>query len=205
MEADWIDVPTLKRRHKYYLRTGFYAFLAKNILKVVSILFGLIVLFIFLERWVIDMDIVFKSFFKNTPFHLVFVIFAISESLFGLIPPDFFIIWARKFEHAWLIVSTLACLSYFGGLFSYYIGKRIRQIKRLNLYLSEKFNGELKKIKRWGALFLVVAALFPLPYSTICIISGILKFPFNSFAWLGLTRILRFYIYAIVLFGLIKF
>lgn len=205
MEADWIDLPSLKRRHRYFLRSGFYIFLAKNILKVTSILLALILLFVVLERWVIDMDVVFKSFFKNTPFHLVFVIFTISESFFGLIPPDFFIIWAKNFDHVWLIISTLACLSYIGGLISYYIGSRIRRIKNLNNYLSKKFNDNLKKIKRWGGVFLVVAAMFPLPYSTICIISGILKYPLNSFMWLGLVRILRFYIYALVLFGLIRF
>lgn len=205
MEADWINIPTLKRRHRYFLRTGFYVFLARNVLKVTAILLALIVLFVVLERWVIDMDIVFKSFFKNTPFHLVFVIFTISESLFGLIPPDFFIIWAKNHEHVWLIVTTLAFLSYVGGIISYFIGHRIRQIHRLNAFLTEKFNDHLKKVKRWGALFLIVAAMFPLPYSTICIISGILKYPFKNFAWLGLVRILRFYVYALVLFGLIKF
>ncbi len=194
----------MKRRHNFYNRSGFYVYLAKNLIKVLLILIAVFVLFFVLEKWVIDFNDFFHSFFKNMSNELVLLLFAVSESLFGLIPPDFFIIWARKFSQPWLIITLLAFVSYLGGVVSYFIGRNVRKIKRLNCYLTEKFDTHFKKIKSWGALFIIVAALFPLPYSTICMLSGILKFPFKVFAFIGITRMLRFYFYALVLFGLIK-
>jgi len=199
-----IDIKILKRRHNYYNKSGFYGYLAKNIIKIIIILSISIAAFVILQKWVIDLDVVFSSFFKNMANELVFVLFTISESFLGLIPPDFFIIWARKFQYPWAIITLLAFLSYTGGIVSYFIGKRIRRINRLNCYLTAKFSDHFSKIKKWGALFIIVAALFPLPYSTICIVSGILKYPFKIFTIIGLSRITRFYLYALVLYGLLK-
>lgn len=198
------DIKLLKRRHNYYNKSGFYGYLAKNIFKILVILTLTIIVFIILQNWVIDFDTVFSSFFKNMTNELVITLFTVSESFLGLIPPDFFIIWSRKFQNPWSVVTLLAILSYIGGLISYYIGRRIRKINRLNCYLTAKFSNHFSKIKKWGSLFIIIAALFPLPYSTICIISGILKFPFKIFSIIGITRILRFYMYALVLFGLLK-
>lgn len=168
------------------------------------IIAALLFAFVILEKWVIDFDDIFESFFRNMTNASVFILFAVSESLFGLIPPDFFIIWARKFEHPWLIVTFLSVVSYLGGIVSYIIGRRVRQIKKLNEYLNRQFSDHFIKIKRWGSLFIIVAALFPLPYSTICMVSGVLKYPYKVFLLIGFSRILRFYLYALVLFGLIR-
>jgi len=204
MYANWLDFNTLRRRHRYYTRSGFYLFLAKNILKIAGILLILILVFLALEKWVIDLDKIFNSLFKNMSNGMVFMLFTLSESVFGLIPPDFFIIWSRKFANPWVVVSVLAILSYIGGLVSYHIGYQIRSIKKLNDYLSSKFQYHFTKIRRWGAVFIIVAALFPLPYSTVCIISGVLKFPIKIFLFLGIARIVRFFAYAMVLFGIIN-
>jgi membrane protein YqaA with SNARE-associated domain len=134
----------------------------------------------------------------------VFLLFAVSESLLGLIPPDFFILWSRKFLQPWLIITFLAFISYFGGIVSYQLGTVLRNIPRISNYINQKFTSHFKKIKRWGALFIIVAALFPLPYSTICMVSGILNYPFKVFVFLGLVRIIRFYFYGAILFGLLN-
>jgi membrane protein YqaA with SNARE-associated domain len=204
MYANWLDINTLKRRHRYYSRSGFYFFLAKNAIKVAAVLLLLILAFLALEKWVIDLDVLFHSLFKNMSNGMVFMLFTLSESLFGLIPPDFFIIWARKFLNPWVVVTVLAILSYTGGLVSYHIGYQIRSIKKLNDFLSEKFQYHFSKVRRWGAIFIIVSALFPLPYSTICMVSGVLKFPVKVFLLLGIARIIRFYAYALVLFGIIN-
>ncbi len=204
MYANRMNINTWKRRHRYYSRSGFYLFLAKNVLKIAAILLLVIMVFMGLEKWVVDLDRIFNSFFKNMSNGMVLMLFTLSESFFGLIPPDFFIIWARKFTNPWVVVSVLAILSYTGGLVSYHIGYRVGSIKRLNDYLNKKFQYHFTKIKRWGAVFIIVAALFPLPYSTICMISGMLRFPIRIFLWLGIARIVRFYTYALVLYGIIN-
>lgn len=198
------NINLLKRRHRYYSQSGFYGFLSKNVIKVILILLAVLLTFFVLEKWVIDLDRIFSSFFRNMSDVNVFILFAISESLFGLIPPDFFIIWTRKFSQPWLLITLLAIISYLGGIVSYLIGRKIRRIKILNCYIEQKFGDHFRKIKRWGSLFIIVAALFPLPYSTICMISGILRFPYKVFLLIGTTRLLRFYFYALVLLGLIS-
>jgi len=193
----------LRKTHRYFNRSGFYLFLLRNLLKVLAVLVIIVLAFIFLEKHVIDLQILFSSVFAQMSNPVVFGLFIFSESFLGLIPPDFFILWAQKFEMVWLIISVLAVLSYFGGIVSYYLGFKIRDVKRLNDYLNIKFRDHLKKIRRWGAFFIVVAALFPLPYSIICMLSGIMRYPFYVFIWFGLARIIRFYVYALVLFGVL--
>lgn len=199
-----LNINLLKRRHRHYSKSGFYGFLTKNVIKVVLILLLVLLAFFVLEKWVIDLVGVFRSFSENLSDLGVFILFAISESLFGLIPPDFFIIWSRKFSSPWVIVSLLALISYFGGIISYFIGIRVRKIRKLNRFIEVKFGDHFKKIKQWGSLFIITAALFPLPYSTVCIISGVLKFPLKVFLIIGVSRILRFYFYALILLGLIS-
>ncbi|MBI9067021.1 MAG: hypothetical protein JEZ09_06995 [Salinivirgaceae bacterium] len=204
MFLQYVDINALKRKHRYYYRSGFYWFLTKNILKIIGILLLIIALFLVLEKWVVDKDKLFSKLFHNLNNAQVFALFVVSESFFGLIPPDFFIIWGRKFDHPWQIVTLLGFISYGGGIISYKIGLLIRSIKKLNVFLTKKFKQNFRKVRRWGSVFIVVAALFPLPYSTICMLSGILKYPFKIFLYIGLIRVLRFYLYALVLYGLLK-
>jgi membrane protein YqaA with SNARE-associated domain len=204
MFANWLNIKDLKRKHNFYSKTGFYAFLAKNILIILTISAAIFLLFIIIENRIINLDKIFNSVFGNTNKYLVLTVFSISESFLGLIPPDFFIIWSKQFYNSWAIITILAVISYSGGIVSYKIGLLIRKNRKLNNYLTLKLSDNFKKIKKWGAVFIIVAALFPLPYSTICMISGILKYPFRRFIFLGVARIARFYIYALVLFEFFK-
>lgn len=131
---------------------------------------------------------------------LVFSIFLVSESLLGLIPPDFFILWANQFSYPWMWLFLLALVSYVGGLISYKLGRFMHNIPRIRVYLDAKFHVHIKQIHKLGGFLIVFAALFPLPYSAACMAAGIVRYPFNRLLWLGLTRILRFVLYALVLF-----
>jgi len=204
MLVNWLNTKYLKKRHNFYSKTGFYAFLAKNILIILTVLVVIFLLFMFIENRIINLDKIFNSVFNNTNKYLVLIVFSISESFFGLIPPDLFILWSKQFYNTWVIITILAVISYLGGIVSYKIGLLIRKNRKLNNYLTFKLSDNFKKVKSWGAVFIIVAALFPLPYSTICMISGILKYPFKRFVFLGIARIARFYIYALVLFEFFK-
>ena len=204
MSSNFFDYTLMLRRHRYYLRTGFYTFLLKNTVKVIEALLAIVVIFLVLEKWVIDLDTLFDSLFHNLSDWLVFVVFTLSESVFGLIPPDFFIIWPRKFDNPWLIVWLLAFLSYLGGIISYGWGKWVGTIPKIKNFISVRFKIHVVKLRRWGAVFIVVAALFPIPYSVVCVLSGMLNFPFKLFLLLGFFRIARFFAYGVVLFGLLN-
>jgi membrane protein YqaA with SNARE-associated domain len=67
--------------------------------------------------------------------------------------------------------------------------------------LLKFYANHLDKIKKWGAVFIILAALFPLPYATVCTLAGILKYPVSRLTFIGLFRIARFFIYAPIVIG----
>ena len=195
---------TLHLYHRYYKRSGLYRFILKNAIKVFSILVGIIFLFYFLEKNIMDIDHLFKGILGRLEWPYVLSVFLISETFLGLIPPDFFIVWSRQFEHHLLMLTYLAVLSYVGGIFAYQIGTLLHFIPRIRQYIDKIFNNHFIKIKKWGGIIIVAAAMFPLPFASISMIAGVMKFPFNFYLLFGIARILRFYVYAFVIFQLMR-
>lgn len=129
---------------------------------------------------------------------LMFSIFFISESILGLLPPDIFIMWAAVESSPLLFISILALLSYIGGVISFLLGKYIgnkRIFERLVYSVREQYE---PLIMRWGGLVIVLAALTPIPFSPISMLSGSLKFPFKKYVVFSLTRIIRVILYGLV-------
>ncbi|RLD44932.1 MAG: short-chain dehydrogenase [Bacteroidetes bacterium] len=139
----------------------------------------------FLEKW-------------NAPF--ILSLFFVSETILGLIPPDFFIVWSNTSSMPFLMLSLLAFLSYFGGLLAYYIGRSLGKYPKYRNWLVDKFSSHFATFHRYGGFIIVFSALFPLPFSTITLVSGMIDYPFKKLALLGTTRLLRFFLYALVLF-----
>jgi len=134
---------------------------------------------------------------------LVLTFFFISETLLGLIPPDLFIVWAKQFASPYAVVTVLALLSYLAGLLAYYLGVRLVAIKEMKEYIHVKFEKQFAMLRSWGGLIIVIAALLPLPFSTMCLGAGMLKFSFRTLAILGVFRIARFFVYAAVLYQVV--
>ncbi|MDF1546748.1 MAG: VTT domain-containing protein [Bacteroidales bacterium] len=194
--------------HKVNKRSGIYLFLGNNFLKLVLILAG-IVLAIFLLDWIFDLKQQqerIQHFVDSLQPVYVFLFFYATESLMGLIPPDIFIVWskARYHEHPYLVVTFLATISYFGGITAYYLGKLIRKSPRVNNYIKRKYEKNFNLIEKWGGLIIIMAALFPLPFAMMSTIAGMVKYPLKPYLLYGLTRYIRFYLYALVLFGALK-
>lgn len=190
--------------HKYFRRTGFYQFILVNSLKVLLFLAVLIGISLIFQKYIIDYRPLVESWLQSLRWGAVFLVFLISESFLGLIPPDFFIIWAKQFIYPYLAISILALLSFSGGIISYFIGLRLSRNEYVRNYLVRKYARLFRLLKSWGGIFIIVAALFPIPYSIVCIMVGIVKFPKRRFLMFGSTRILRFFIYALVLFAVFK-
>ena len=187
--------------HNYYKRTGLYKIIGKSIFKIVIILLVLIIAGLVINKY-FNLEQFFTDIVESLNPYLVYLFFLASETFLGLIPPDIFIMWGKHFSEPYLVVTVLATLSYIGGIFSYKIGKLIRRIPRVNAYIEKKFDKNYRLIEKFGGAIIVVAALFPLPYSTISMIAGAVKYKYKTFLLLGLTRFLRFYLYAIVLYSL---
>lgn len=194
---------TISILNHYYLRSGLYKFIFRNAIKVLAILLIVVIAFWLVEKYIIDLEYLFTTVLKSQKPGIIFVLFFVSETLLGLIPPDFFILWTKQFPNPYNAITILALLSYLGGYISYGIGKLLYKIPKINAFVENKIRENIRDLRRWGGLFIVIAALFPLPYSTVSMAVGIVRYPRTPFLLLGLTRIARFYIYAIVLFGII--
>ena len=189
--------------HEYFKRSGLYKFLLENIFKIIIILAVFVVAYYLIDTYVIKIDTIFEYIFNKISPIFIIILFFISETILGLIPPDIFIIWSQQFTHPYIIVTILAIVSYLGGALSFKIGERLRLFPSVNNYLIKKYDKHVLLIKKWGGIIIVFSALFPLPYSSICMIAGMLKYPFTRLLLLGITRLLRFFLYAVILFGLI--
>jgi membrane protein YqaA with SNARE-associated domain len=162
---------------------------------------GIISLVLVLAQLLInDFEEVIISFLERQKPLLILSLFLTSETLFGLIPPDFFIVWANTFEHNMILLTVLAVLSYSGGIIAHSIGYNLRKIPKVYIFFERRFSGHYSEIEKFGSILIVISALFPLPYSTITMVAGAMKYPVKKLFLFGIARILRFYIYAIFLF-----
>ncbi len=196
---------TLELYHNYYKRSGLYRFLGINFLKLILILAGIIALILILDHFIdfkARQDELQHYVEKHNPL-FVFTFFLSTESFMGLIPPDIFIIWAKaRFpEYPYRIVTVLGTLSYIGGINAYFLGKLIRRFPRVERYIQKKYEKNFDLIGKWGGVVIIMAALFPLPFAMISTIAGIVKYPFKNFLIYGTTRYIRFYLYAMAIFG----
>jgi membrane protein YqaA with SNARE-associated domain len=209
--------PNIKKRttkdkyriyHKMNLRSGLYKFLGQNFIKLIIALL-LIVLAIFLIDYIFDLQKQYENlqvFVTTLNTIFVFAFFLLTESILGFIPPDIFIVWGqtRYPENAYLIVAILGTLSYIGGINAYFLGRLIRKLPSINNYVQKKYEKNFNLIEKWGGLVIIMAALFPLPFAMTSTVAGIVRYPFKSFLLYGLTRYIRFFLYAVVIFGAIE-
>ncbi len=130
----------------------------------------------------------------------VLPIFLLSESILGWFPPDFFITWSQQFGQPVLWLTILGCISYWGGVNAYMIGKLALKYPKLKAWLEKKNEDFFVKIRKWGGWVIVFAALFPLPFASTSTVAGMVKYPFKSYLPYGLARIVRFYIYGASIF-----
>lgn len=192
----------LRLLHQYYSYTGFYSFVGNAVKKALPwIIIAVIAIYAVNHFYSINDALVHIT--ETLPAYGVLVFFFVSETLFGIIPPEMFIAWSGKMSNPWLYLSFLAFLSYFGGLISYWLGVLFTKISAVHNYLEVKMAKQLKHSRKWGGFLIVVGALLPLPFSISCIAAGIIKFPFKNVVLFGSLRLLRFVIYGLIIFNVL--
>ncbi len=131
----------------------------------------------------------------------IFTIFLSSEVIFGIIPPELFMIWALRNENVILYIENIVALSmisYVAGVVGYIIGSRFNTT-RLYATLQKNYLGRFEKhLNRFGGFLVIVAALTPLPFSGICMLMGTVKYPVKRFLFFSLLRFVRFGAYAYI-------
>ena len=132
----------------------------------------------------------------------IFSIFLISEIVFGIIPPEFFMIWALRHEVLLLYIQNIAALalmSYSAGVIGYFVGSYFNTTVMYRL-LRRNYLGKYEQMfNNYGGFLILVAALTPLPFSGICILVGAVKYPTRKFFWISLSRFIRFIVYALII------
>jgi len=188
--------------HQYYSYTGFYKFVWESIKNILPYVVTIVVV-IFVANKFFDINSKLEHLTEILPVYAVLILFFISETFLGLIPPEIFIAWAGKTSSSWLFLILLALLSYVGGLISYWIGVTITNAPSIHNYLEKKMASQLKNSKKWGGFLILVGALLPLPFSIACIAAGIIKFPFKNVILYGSLRLVRFLIYGLLIFSVV--
>lgn len=193
----------LKRAHLYYKYTGFYSFVGQSLKKAILPTIVVVVALILLDLYVVDFSNLFTYITETFAPINILLVFLVSESLLGLVPPEIFIAWSDKMPEPVLYLTLLATMSYIGGIISYFIGKLIFTIPRVYAYMEGKMKRHLKQIRKWGGFLIVVGALLPIPYSITSMAAGTIHYKFRNFLLFGLLRFVRFYLYAIAIFSLV--
>ena len=193
-----------KLLHQYYRYTGFYTFignsLKKSAIPVILIIFGLYLV----NEYVFTIDDGLEFLTQTFSRTGVLIVFFISETLLGLIPPEIFIGWSKKTTTPILNLSILATLSYTGGILSYFIGKTIQKINTVKNYLEIKMAKHLKNTGKWGGFLILIGALLPVPFSITCVAAGMIKYPLKGVVLFGLFRFVRFALYAWAIFNVVN-
>jgi membrane protein YqaA with SNARE-associated domain len=189
--------------HVYYRRTGTYRFIGKNAIKLLAVLIGLGIVVFLLNKYVLDIDAITDYITHAFSIPVVLLSFLISELTVGILTPELYIVWVGSFSQPWLWVLFLSIISYSGGLGAYFMGSKLYHLPKIHRWVDEKFAEQFKQIRRYGGVLIVLATITPLPYPPICMVSGIVKFPFKTFALLTLMRFGRLFIYAAILFNVI--
>ena len=167
-------------------------------LKIILLWFIIFIPIVLIARYLIDLDPFFQYIFNNFSDAFVFIVFFLSESLLGLIPPDFFILWISKFNSPILFLIILGVLSYIGGIISYWIGYWLSTRPKIKAYTERVLEKYIIMVRKWGGAFIIISALLPFsPLSMVVIAVSIFKYPFKYYLLFGISRIIRFIVQGI--------
>lgn len=177
-------------------------FLIRNLAKGLIWLVLIVVVFLYLLSLVDDIN--YEGYLEqiyDRPF-MVFLIFVSSEVIFGIIPPEIFMLLSAQHENILFYVVSIAIfatLSYLAGVIGYYIGRYLHDtafFRFVNRNFLEKY---IEKLKKFGGFLIIVAALTPLPFSAIAMLMGSVKYDRNQYLLYSLTRFLRYIVYSILI------
>jgi membrane protein YqaA with SNARE-associated domain len=183
----------LARNHQRNREKGVYDYMWWTGLKIILIYFAVMVPLILLFKYLVDLNPVFQYIVENLSDVFVLIVFILSESFLGMIPPDIFIIWTAKFDSPLFLVTILGILSYIGGIFSFLIGYWLSARPKIKAYSERALNKYILLARKWGGAFIIISALFPFsPFSMVVIAVSLLKYPFNRYLLFGISRVFRF-------------
>jgi membrane protein YqaA with SNARE-associated domain len=179
--------------HRSNKKKGVYGYMWITGLKVILAWVLIMTPIILIGKYLIDFNSIFGFITDNLSNVFVLIVFLVSESFLGMIPPDLFVIWTSKFSNPLFLLALLGILSYAGGVVSYFIGHWLSKRKRIKAYSEKALEKYINLVRKWGGAFIIISALFPFsPYSMIVIAVSLFRYPLKLYLFFGISRIIRF-------------
>jgi membrane protein YqaA with SNARE-associated domain len=186
-------------------KKGFFRYLGRGLLLIFSVYLVIVLVVFMLGNNLVDFKTFFAKIIEQLSDRFVILLFFISESIAGMIPPDLFVIWTQKFERPLPWLALLGVLSYLGGVVSYGIGTWISRRPRIRAYSERKLYKYMEFVRKWGGAFIVIAALFPFtPFSLVVVAVTLFRYPFRMFLLYAMARLVRFVLQGFFFFDLLK-
>ena len=174
--------------------------LFKNIGRGLVWLFAIIIAYYFVSEYT-HFDL-FLEHIGQWPF-LVYGVFTLSEVIFGIIPPELFMIWSVNhgiFNTYAANIALLALISFGSGVLGYYIGAYFSKVSYFKPYFNKYIRRYRNLLNRYAGFLIIIGALTPVPFSAICMLVGATSFPFQKFLFYASSRFVRFAFYAAAIF-----
>lgn len=133
---------------------------------------------------------------------VVYSIFLASEVIFGIIPPEFFMIWSLRSEVIGVYITNiiaLSSISYIAGIIGFGIGAYLKNTQFYRQMKKRVFGKFETHLNNYGGFLVIVAALTPLPFSGIAMLVGSVHYSFRRYLLVSLFRFVRFVIYSIII------
>jgi uncharacterized membrane protein YdjX (TVP38/TMEM64 family) len=179
---------------------GRLKFFSKNLFRGLLWAAGIILIYVLVREYLgIDFEALLEP-LHDDPFY-VYLVFAVSEVIIGIIPPELFMIWAsHKGGLSEYIPSVLllSILSYSAGILGFWAGRAFADTRVYSRMSARFFREYIKTLRRYGGFLIVVAAMTPLPFSGVALIVGATGYKFHMYLLVSLTRFVRFAAYAYV-------
>ena len=172
-------------------------FLLKNFLKGM-LFFAVALAFYKITFSYLDLSSLKEQVALDLPSIFVFLLFFMSELILGLIPPELFMIWAitsRPITSYFIYVLIFSILSYAAGFAAFNFGKYLHNTWLYDFMKKNIIGKYERKISAFGWLFIVVAAITPLPFSATCAVVGAVGFDRKKYLIYSLARFIRYAIY----------
>lgn len=178
-------------------------FFLLNLIKGMAALGGLLITYRLLIDFVDIKEFTAVNYIEDLSIAFIFIVFFCSEIIFGIIPPEFFMLWVLNDQGSELypfFILALSTISYFAGIVAFLFGKYLHETTLYNLmkkYIIGKYE---RKINSYGGVAIVVAALTPLPFSGTSAIIGAIGYDRKKYILFALSRFLRYALYGYVIY-----
>ena len=168
----------------------------KKIIKIVSIIFMILILaiflFIFLSYSSFKTEIL--SFVNSYGYTAIFISSFLLDLLFQPLAPDVSLIGGILADlNIYYVLLYVLIGSSLASILGYALGRIYGEVGIKKIYGERKYNKWKDQYYKHGRIILLAAALTPLPYTPLCWISGIFKLKKTEFfVFAILARIVRF-------------